>query len=89
MRKQQRSRTKPNRAAAKSTVQDERTRLFRDLLAAEELLQSTIQALVSLGAGEFTSGLSIERHRLLAKLDSLQDDVYLAFDNPANMIVRH
>lgn len=77
------------RSGVKAASQDKQAQMFRDLLAAEELLQSTIQALVALGAGEFTSGLSVERHRLLAKLGALQGDVYVAFDSAAGSAASH
>jgi hypothetical protein len=88
MRKRQ-SKMKSRSGAVKAAGQDKQAQLFRDLLAAEELLQSTIQALVALGAGEFTSGLSVERHRLLAKLGALQGDVYSAFDSAAGSTASH
>jgi hypothetical protein len=81
MRKQQ-HKTKAKKPMAPSKP----TRAFRDLLAAEELLQTTIQAMITLGAGEFTSGLSEERHRLLAKLDGMQDKVYTTLENSSNVI---
>jgi hypothetical protein len=80
---------KSRSGAAKAASQDRQAQMFRDLLAAEELLQSSIQALVALGAGEFTSGLSVERHRLLAKLGALQGDVYSVFDGAAGSTASH
>jgi hypothetical protein len=65
----------------KRPVRSKQVRAFQDLIAAEQVLQAAIQTLVSLGAGEFTSGLSAERHRLLAKLEILQGDVYATLDN--------
>jgi hypothetical protein len=77
------------KSSRKAASQDKQAQMFRDLLAAEELLQSTIQALVALGAGEFTSGLSVERHRLLAKLGALQGDVYSTFDGANGSTASH
>jgi hypothetical protein len=75
------SQPKQNGAAAKPAIRSKQTRAFRDLLAAEEILQTTIESLVLLGACEFTAGLCEERHRLLARLETLQSDVYVAYAN--------
>lgn len=67
----------------KPHVRSELEEKFRNLIAAEELLQATIQALESLGAAEFTPGLSQERDRLLARLEALQNEVYAKFNAPS------
>jgi hypothetical protein len=63
-------------ASAKSSVRNTQARKFRNLLAAEELIQAAIETLVSLGAGEFTPGLSAEHDRILAKLETMHDGLY-------------